>query len=111
MREAIGDLWKLPCHIRCITTNGYVKPNGCAVMGRGCALEAKGKIPKIDSTLGTCIKKFGNHVYPLALMDGMIGMQGRGPINGYPINLDVLLASRDPVALDATAMRLIGPST
>ena len=44
----------------------------------------------------------------LALMDGLVGMQGRGPINGYPIDLDVLLASRDPVALDATAMRLIG---
>jgi len=44
----------------------------------------------------------------LALMDGLVGMQGRGPINGYPINLNVLLASRDPVALDATAMRLIG---
>ena len=44
----------------------------------------------------------------LALMDGLVGMQGRGPINGYPINLNVLVASRDPVALDATAMRLIG---
>jgi uncharacterized protein (DUF362 family) len=44
----------------------------------------------------------------LALMDGLVGMQGRGPINGYPIDLDVLLASRDPVALDATSMRLIG---
>ena len=46
----------------------------------------------------------------LALMDGLVGMQGRGPINGYPISLNVLLASRDPVALDATAMRLIGLS-
>jgi len=44
----------------------------------------------------------------IALMDGMVGMQGRGPINGYPINLNVLLASTDPVALDATGMRLIG---
>ena len=44
----------------------------------------------------------------LAVMDGLVGMQGRGPINGYPIDLDVLLASRDPVALDATAMHLIG---
>lgn len=51
-----------------------------------------------------------NRIRPvtLALMDGLVGMQGRGPINGYPIDLDVLLASRDPVALDATAMRLIG---
>jgi uncharacterized protein (DUF362 family) len=44
----------------------------------------------------------------LTLMDGLVGMQGRGPINGYPIDLNVLLASRDPVALDATGMRLIG---
>jgi uncharacterized protein (DUF362 family) len=51
-----------------------------------------------------------NRIRPvtLAVMDGLVGMQGRGPINGYPINLGVLLASRDPVALDATAMRLIG---
>ena len=51
-----------------------------------------------------------NRIRPvsLALMDGLVGMQGRGPINGYPIDLNVLLASRDPVALDATAMRLIG---
>jgi uncharacterized protein (DUF362 family) len=44
----------------------------------------------------------------LTLMDGLVGMQGRGPINGYPIDLNVLLASRDVVALDATGMRLIG---
>jgi uncharacterized protein (DUF362 family) len=51
-----------------------------------------------------------NRIRPvtLALMDGLVGMQGRGPINGYPINLNVLLASRDPVALDAVAMRLVG---
>ncbi len=44
----------------------------------------------------------------LSLMDGLVGMQGRGPINGYPIDLNVLLAGRDPVAVDATGMRLIG---
>lgn len=43
----------------------------------------------------------------LALMDGILGMEGRGPTNGKPRRLDVLLASRDPVALDATAMRLV----
>jgi uncharacterized protein (DUF362 family) len=44
----------------------------------------------------------------LSLMDGLVGMQGRGPINGYPMDLNVLLAGRDPVAVDATGMRLIG---
>jgi len=44
----------------------------------------------------------------LAVMDGIIAMEGRGPANGKPRRLDVILASRDSVALDATAMRLIG---
>ena len=44
----------------------------------------------------------------LAIMDGIIGMEGRGPINGKPRELGVILGSPDPVALDATAMRLVG---
>jgi uncharacterized protein (DUF362 family) len=44
----------------------------------------------------------------MALMDGILCMEGRGPTNGKPRRLDVLLASRDLVALDATAMRLVG---
>jgi uncharacterized protein (DUF362 family) len=73
-----------------------------------------GCIPRYDRIL---LHKYLHELIPqinairpvtLALMDGLVGMQGRGPINGYPINLNVLLASRDPVALDATAMRLIG---
>lgn len=43
----------------------------------------------------------------MALMDGIIAMEGRGPTNGRPRRLDLLLASRDSVALDATAMRLV----
>jgi uncharacterized protein (DUF362 family) len=44
----------------------------------------------------------------LTVMDGIVGMEGRGPTNGKPRRLDVILASRDAVALDATAMRLVG---
>ncbi len=42
----------------------------------------------------------------MAIMDSIIAMEGRGPANGKPRRLDLLLASRDSVALDATAMRL-----
>jgi len=42
------------------------------------------------------------------IMDGIVGAEGRGPTNGTPRRMDVVLASRDPVALDATAMRLVG---
>ncbi|MGA2960230.1 MAG: DUF362 domain-containing protein [Candidatus Korobacteraceae bacterium] len=44
----------------------------------------------------------------MAIMDGIIAMEGRGPANGKPHRLDLLLASRDSVALDATAARLVG---
>jgi len=43
----------------------------------------------------------------LILMDGTFAMEGRGPVAGQVRRLDVLLASPDPVALDATAMRLV----
>jgi hypothetical protein len=65
MLDIKADLWTTDATGICITTNGYVKPNGRAVMGRGCALEAKNKFPDIDYTLGRIIKQFGNHVYPL----------------------------------------------
>ncbi|MGH9449099.1 MAG: DUF362 domain-containing protein [Terriglobia bacterium] len=44
----------------------------------------------------------------LSLMDGIVAMEGRGPVNGEARHLNVILASRDSVALDATAMRLVG---
>jgi len=47
----------------------------------------------------------------LSIMDAIIAMAGRGPANGKPRRMDLLLASRDSVALDASAMRLIGLDT
>jgi hypothetical protein len=47
----------------CITTNGYVKKNGAAVMGAGVAKEAKERFPNIDIVLGKRITQFGNYVH------------------------------------------------
>jgi len=44
----------------------------------------------------------------IAIMDGIVAMEGRGPINGKARRFDVVLASTDVVALDAVAMRLVG---
>ncbi len=44
----------------------------------------------------------------LSIMDGLVAMEGRGPINGKARELGVVLGSTDVVALDATAMRLVG---
>ena len=44
----------------------------------------------------------------LCIMDGLVGMEGRGPVSGRLVHLGVVLGSRDGVALDAAAMRLVG---
>ena len=60
MIEAKGNLWGYPADWRCITTNGFIKNDGTAVMGRGCALEAKKKYPQLPKILAQHIKDFGN---------------------------------------------------
>ena len=44
----------------CITTNGFIKRGGKAVMGRGCAFEASKKFIGIDEILGYKIEHEGN---------------------------------------------------
>lgn len=58
-----GDLWTYygrENYVVLITTNGNVKKNGKAVLGRGCAKEATLKIPGIEKLVGASIQNFGN---------------------------------------------------
>src|SRR5207247_6700881 len=43
-----------------------------------------------------------------AIVDGIMGMEGNGPIQGTPKAAGVLLLGNDPVAVDATACRVMG---
>ena len=43
----------------------------------------------------------------LYIMDGIMAMEGNGPMSGDPKKMDVLLLSTDPIALDATVCRLV----
>jgi len=63
MKNIAGNLWDYandPKYILCITTNGFVKKNGEAVMGRGCALEAAQRYPDFPRALGAVITIDGN---------------------------------------------------
>lgn len=44
----------------------------------------------------------------IGIMDGIMCMEGCGPTNGKARNLDVILVSKDVVALDCVSSRLIG---
>jgi uncharacterized protein (DUF362 family) len=43
-----------------------------------------------------------------AIVDGIVGMEGNGPIQGTPKVAGVLLFGDDPVAVDSTACRVMG---
>lgn len=44
----------------------------------------------------------------LTIMDAVIGMEGYGPTNGNPKKVGLVIASKDPYALDAVAADVIG---
>ena len=43
-----------------------------------------------------------------AVVDGIVGMEGNGPISGTPVPMGVLVFGDDPVATDAVAATLMG---
>lgn len=63
MIERVGNLWTEPADFRVITTNGTVRRDGCAVMGRGCAKEAARLFPRLPRLLGEMLQRSGNRVY------------------------------------------------
>ena len=62
MKERDGDIWKAIADYYVITTDGDVRKDGAAVMGRGVALQAKKRFSGIEYTLGRGIQLRGNHV-------------------------------------------------
>lgn len=66
MLEIAGDIWKWGDFLKgyiVIPTNGYVKSDGCAVMGRGLARQAAFRYPELPKALGKSLQKYGNRVY------------------------------------------------
>jgi uncharacterized protein (DUF362 family) len=42
------------------------------------------------------------------VVDGIWGMEGNGPLNGEPLNMDLIIAGADPVAVDAVCTAIMG---
>ena len=68
----------------CITSNGFVKKDDKAVMGRGIALEARNKFKGIDLWLGRAIKRNGNIV-------NFLQKEGKTWIISFPVKRDFLI--------------------
>ena len=70
MIEKTGDIWTSGADWICITTNGFVKKDGRAVMGRGIALQATKKMPFVAALLGKKIHENGNIVQSIGTSYG-----------------------------------------
>jgi uncharacterized protein (DUF362 family) len=81
---------------------GVLKNQWGCVPGYLDRIQHHGAIHELLSTLHRILQP------RFAIMDGIVGMEGRGPVAGRARRLDVILASQDGVALDATCMRLVG---
>lgn len=81
----------------CITTNGFVKKSGEAVMGRGNAKEAKTLWPGIEYRLGSLIDAMGNVPNVLTEEDrGQISMDNYilpYHVVSFPVKVDKGIAS------------------
>lgn len=44
----------------------------------------------------------------LIVVDGLIGMEGNGPIAGKPVNMNIVIAGDNPVAVDVVVCNIIG---
>lgn len=64
MIEQTIDLWTAGADADAvvITTNGTITGRGLGVMGRGCALEATQRWPRLQRRLGFYLKTYGNNV-------------------------------------------------
>ena len=51
-----------------------------------------------------------NSVLPphVVIIDGFVGMEGKGPVHGMPVKMNTVIAGTDPVATDATAAVIMG---
>ncbi len=73
MIQVQGDIWKQEADVIVLTTNGYVRRDGQAVMGRGVAQQARDMFadrnPPLGKVLGNRLKSSGNHVHDLGQWD------------------------------------------
>ncbi len=72
MKEEQGDLWEHPANAFVITTNGFIRNDGAAVMGRGCAKQAATRWPDLPKVLGALLSSQGNKVFNICISNHRI---------------------------------------
>ncbi len=99
--SAIISAAKLKTHMSTKVTLGMKNMFGLLPDKFKAKYHAKG-ISKVIVDINTVLKP------ALTVIDGFVGMEGRGPTGGPPVRMDLIVAGKDVVATDATAARIMG---
>lgn len=95
-----------------LKTHNFTRITGAVKNQYGCIsglqkAQYHARFPMVQEFSRFIVDVCANAGVRLYIMDAIMAMEGDGPNNGTPRHLGVLLFSTDPVALDATACRLI----
>lgn len=104
--DVIINLPKLKTHSLTIFTGGVKNMFGIIPQGLRTRFHAEYVANEDFGQMLTDV--FSVAVPHLTIMDGIVAMEGEGPADGKLRRVGVVLASRDAVALDAVATRIIG---
>jgi uncharacterized protein (DUF362 family) len=99
--SAIISAAKMKTHMATKVTLGMKNMFGLLPDKFKAKYHAKG-ISKVIVDINTVIKP------NLTVIDGFVAMEGRGPTDGSPVKMDLIIAGKDPVATDATCARVMG---
>ncbi len=104
--DAIVSLPKMKTHALARVTGAVKNQFGCIYGLNKAAFHVKIPNPVQFSRMLVDINLF---LKPrLFIMDGIFAMEGNGPRGGTPVQMNCILVSRDPIALDSTFCRIIG---
>lgn len=79
------------------------------LVGTLSGVEEKRKIHKGSKAINLTLAKMAQHVVPdLTVIDGVIGMQGNGPIDGFEMPSNVVIASHHGITADVVGLQVMG---
>lgn len=101
VESAVVSAAKLKTHVNTDVTLGMKNMFGLLPTKFKAKYHAKG-ISKVVVDINSVVKP------TLTVVDGFVGMEGAGPIDGDPVRMDLIVAGKDVVAVDATCCRIMG---
>ncbi len=106
--DAVISCAKLKTHGLTAYTGAVKNLYGCVPGTHKAELHLR--LQNIEDFCGMLVDLYQRVAPKLAVIDGIVAMEGAGPRNGQPKKLGALIVSKDAVAADAVASQLIGLS-